>query len=412
MPIVTLTGIKFNHDTSSFTNDALNIRKNFGTPVNIPEWQRGVSSEHEHSPAAYAIRETKGKTLTIQAAFEVSHPEDIQILEIRAIDPIYGPPIPKWLWFLILILLILLRLPIPFNILGRVKERTVKFKQDGTSDYETFELTNSLLWGISFLGLTKGTVGKYDITWRWQYRHSSTGPWNDFEHSRHRIYVVLEEPKAPWTQNVASPQNWPWTDALDHTCGWAVGTSDLNEAATAVTRCINAHPLQSYTPITLFVKLVDDPVVENLKIQFYLLSSYINALNDTDRFSLNCTDCANAVTTFSNILGCNLWEGRFDSMKTRRFLKLNGNPDKDEDWVSWDWLYHEICWLDQMGQYEYIYDGCLQLDMDNNYADDVHIAKLPTKMRFGLNDPNDYRYRLVDVGSATLSPPAQRRPIM
>jgi hypothetical protein len=294
-------------------------------------------------------------------------------------------------------------LPIPFNILGRVKERTVKFKQDGKSDYETFELTNSLLWGISLLGLTKGTVGKYDITWRWQYRLGGTGSWKDFEYTHHRIYVILEEPKAPWTQNTASPENWPWTDALEHVCSWAVGASDRNEAATAITRCINAHPLQNYTPQTIFVLGLYDPV--------YLLSSYINALNDTRTFFLNCTDCADAVTTFSNILGCNLWEGRFGGMKTRKFLKVNGNPDVEEDWVTYEWSYHEICWIDQMGQYEYIFDGCLQVDMDNNYGDLVHIAKLPTNMRFGMNDPNDYRYRLVESGSATLRPPAQRRPI-
>jgi hypothetical protein len=99
-------------------------------------------------------------------------------------------------------------------------------------------------------------------------------------------------------------------------------------------------------------------------------------------------------------------------MQTRRFLPFNGNPAVDTDWHSWSWSYHEICWIDQMGQYEYIYDGCLQLDMDNNYGDTVHIAKLPTNMRFGMNDPNDYRHRLVESGPATLAPPEQRRPIV
>jgi hypothetical protein len=77
----------------------------------------------------------------------------------------------------------------------------------------------------------------------------------------------------------------------------------------------------------------------------YYLSSYLTQLNSGSPFQLNCTDCADAVTTFSNLLGCDLWEGRFFNMVTRKFLTLNGNPAVEADWVSWTWNYHEICWL-------------------------------------------------------------------
>lgn len=402
MSIVSLLAIKFNHDTSAFSNDALNIRRNHTTAVNVPEWEQGVSVRHEDSPAAYAIRETNGSTLTIQASFSVPYPNDYPRLDIRAVDPAPGASLPMWLWILYLLLLVLFRLPIPFNILGRVKERSVNFKPDGTSDFVTFELQNVMLWGIGFLGLKKGIVGKFDVTWRWQWRHGATGKWTDFEHSRHRIYAVLEEPKAPWSQDSNAPQLWPWTDALELACGWAIGAKTRDEAGTAVTCSINSHPLQRYTPATLFGWYT------------YSLTSYIHALNGSSLFSLNCTDCADAVTTFSNLLGCNLWEGSFGWMKTRRFLPLNHNPAVDTDWVPWDWSYHEICWIDRIGQNEFIYDGCLQVDMDDAYNDTVHIAKLPCNMRFGINDPNDYRYRLVESGPAMLevNGPAQRRPVV
>ena len=401
MSLVSLRGIKFNHDTSSFGNDALNIRKSAITGVNITEWQHGVSLKHEDSPAAYAIRETQGNIITIQAAIVVTHPEDYPSLEIRAVDPAPGASWPKWLFLLYLWLLILLRLPIPFNVLGRVKERPVKFKPDGTSDFETFELQNLMLWGIPFLGLKKGIVGKFDVTWRWQWRRSGTGTWTDFEHSRHRVYAVLEEPKAPWGQGANSPDSWPWTDALELACGWAIGATNRDEAATAITRGINGNPLQQYIPGTSF------------GWDTYLLTSYIHALNGNAQFSLNCTDCADAVTTFSNLLGCNLWEGTFGWMNTRRFLPLNHNPAVDTDWTSSSWGYHEICWIDQMGENEFIYDGCLQVDMDDDYSDKVHIAKLPCNMRFGKDDPNDYHHRLVESGPAKLENmgPAQRRRI-
>jgi hypothetical protein len=403
MSQVSLRSIKFNHDTSAFSKDALNIRRNATTGVSIPEWQNGVSVRHEDSRAAYAIRETKGNTLTIQASFAVAHPEDFPSLDIRAVDPAPGASWPKWLIILYLLLLILLHLPIPFNILGRVKERTVSFKSDGTSDFVTFELQNVLLWGIAFLGLKKGIVGKFDVTWRWQWRPVGAGTWTDFEHSRHRIYAILEEPKAPWGQGGNSPDSWPWTDALELACGWSIGTTNRDEAATAITRGINSHPLQRYTPATTFVSFPDN---------HYLLTSYVNALNGSSQFVLNCTDCADAVTTFANLLGCNLHEGTFGSMKTRRFLPLNGNPSVDGEWVWWNWGYHEICWVDQMGENEFVYDGCLQLDMDDNYGDTVHTAKLPANMRFGKDDPNDYRYRLVEIGPADLNPQEPNRSVM
>lgn len=138
-----------------------------------------------------------------------------------------------------------------------------------------------------------------------------------------------------------------------------------------------------------------------------MLTSYINALKGTSPYMLNCTDCADAVTTFSNLLGCNLGEGRFENMVTQRFLGLNGNASVDADWVSWSWNYHEICFVDQMGQNERVFDGCLQLDADTNYADTVHVAKLPENMIF-----SDYRALLVKTGPAALAPPPKRRDII
>lgn len=400
MSLVSLRTIKFNHDPTGCHKDALNIRTNYGTANPIPEWRKGVSVGHADSRAAYSIRETKGKKLTVKASFTSPHPEDCTQLQIRAVDPLPGASLPKWLFFLILLILILLRLPIPFNVIGRVKERKVAFKPNGTSDEETFELDNVLLWGIPFLGLKKGVVGKFDVTWRWQWRKGPYGTWTDFEHSQHRIYAVLETPKTPWTQSATSPTSWPWADALELACGWGVGASNKTEAATAVTRAVNSHPLQSYTPSTMFCPPFQYETT-------YMLTSYINALNGSSPFVLNCTDCADAVTTFSNLLGCNLGEGRFNHMQTHPFLGLNRDPSVHADWQAWGWSYHEICFVDQMGLSERIYDGCLQLDMDTNYDDTVHVAQLPTNMVFA-----DYRTRLVKSGSAALAPPPKHRDII
>jgi hypothetical protein len=57
-PPVQLLAIKFNHDPGSAMNDALNIRRNVSTWINVPEWQQGICVNPEDSPAAYAIAPT------------------------------------------------------------------------------------------------------------------------------------------------------------------------------------------------------------------------------------------------------------------------------------------------------------------------------------------------------------------
>jgi hypothetical protein len=391
--------VKFNHANAAATHDALNIRKNHATLVNVPEWQHGMSINPEDSPAAYSVKETKGNTLAIQASFALTDPGAFQQLQIRAVDPAVSVYWPTWLVFLYLLLLMIFGLPIPLNILGRVRERSVGFAPDGTSAFVLFDLQNVLIWGLKFLWFTRAFVGRFDVTWRWQWRHG-TGPWDDFEISRHRVYVMLEEPKEPWSQDIVKPHLWPWIDALNYACSWAQGVKSLDEAAEKITHAVNRHPLQIYTPATMF------------GFSNYYLGSYLSALGGGAPFVMNCTDCANAVTTLSNLLGCNLWEGRFFNMDTRKFLTLGGNPSVQSDWVSWSWNYHEICWLDAIGQDERIYDGCLQVDMDDNYTDNVHVARLPVRMRFGTNGLEDYRYRLIESGTGHLENVPRRREVV
>lgn len=64
---VQLDAIKFNHDSATVHNNAINIRKNASDFIEVPEWRAGISVNPEDSPAAYAKKETAGNTLTIQA---------------------------------------------------------------------------------------------------------------------------------------------------------------------------------------------------------------------------------------------------------------------------------------------------------------------------------------------------------
>jgi len=386
---VKIEEVHFNHDVTSASADALNIRKNAGgLPIQAPEWKDGQPPQ----PAAYAAA-ALGSQVTIRAKFSGGPPH--RAVKIRAIDAYLPPPSPGGClgWLITLIAGILRAL---FgNVLGDVQERIVHLDAAGNSSLETFTLINHKL-------KTSG-VGIRTTDWKWQMRVQHH--WVTFGTTQHRTYVILDLPNGPWQQDAAGNNTQlPWTDALDKACLWALGALTKDEAAALITVAVNTQPLQSYTPVTIFLAglSIDDP---------YALSSYLNQLNGGVPFRLNCTDCADAVTTMANLLGCDLWEGRFFDLQTRKFLTLNGDPTVEADWVAWDWGYHEICWLHSIGQNELIYDGCLQVDMDDNYADLVHVARHPIKMRFGMSAPDDYRYRLIETGAGTLENIPRRRAV-
>jgi hypothetical protein len=377
--------VHFNHDVGNATADALTIRKGpGGNPVQAPEWRRGFPPES----AAYASAPL-GPTVTIKARFSGGPPGGTK--QIRALDAYVEPSDPGGCLGWLVILIVKLIRAIFGNVLGDAAEKTVAFDANGMSGLETFTLVNHKLKTAS--------VGIRTTDWKWQHRkgQGKGSKWVTFDTTQHRIYTVLDMPTAPWTQGAGNNTQLPWIDALDKACAWATGASTKDAASAAITRAVNTQPLQSYTPSTLF------------GFSTYHLSSYLGQLNGGAPFQLNCTDCADAVTTLSNLVGCDLWEGRFFNMVTRKFLTLNGNPAIEADWVSWSWGYHEICWLGAIGQFASVYDGCLQLDMDDNYGDLVHDPLHPIKMTFGTTDPAHYKYRLIQSGPGNLENVPRRR---
>jgi hypothetical protein len=376
--------IHFNHDVNSATSDALNIRKNAtGISIQAPEWKRGFPAQ----TSAYAAAALGGQ-VTIKASFS-GGPTDAA-REIRAVDAWAPGTIPSG--FRGRIASFIARLPrsLPGNVLGDTDEQSVFFDGAGDSGLITFTLVNHQL-------KTAG-VGIRTTEWKWQVREK--GSWQDFDTTQHKVYLVVDMPSGPWDQSpVDNNTQLPWTDALDKACLWAMGAKTKDEAAERITIAVNTHPSQSYTGLTIFGS------------ESYHLSSYLKQLDCGLPFQLNCTDCADAVTTLANLLGCDLFEGLFTNITTRKFLTLGGNPADEADWQSTGWRYHEICWLHQMGQNELIYDACVQVDMDDNYDDLVHIARHPVKMRFGMDDRNDYRYRLVAKGLATVWSDPKRRSV-
>jgi hypothetical protein len=376
--------IHFNHDPASASGDALTIRRNAGgSPIVAPEWRRGAMPQ----PCAYAAA-ALGATVTIRA--RLSGGPRNRTVRVRAIDARIRPRHEGGVLGWLLDLLCAFARLFFGNVLGDVAARPVAFDASGRSGLETFVLAHPRL-------RTAG-VGRRTTEWAWQRRAGCA--WKTFDLTLHEVYLVLDVPRGPWTQTASGndPQ-LPWTDALDRACVFALGARTRDEAAAAVARAVNGQILQSYTPVTMFGFLD------------YRLSDYLAKLAGGVPFVLNCTDCADAVTTLANLLGCDLFEGRFFNMVTRKFLTLGGDPTVGSDWVSWSWGYHEIAWLSQIGPNERVYDGCLQLDVDDDYTDAVHTPKLAVRMPFGSSGPGDYRYRLIESGTGQLENVPRRRSV-
>ena len=370
--VTEISAIRFNFHSSAITNDALNIRRNFTTVAPSPEWKKGTSSAYTDSPAVYAIKETKGNTLCIRAAFKAN---GISVAYIRAVGG---------------------------GRMGTVKEQAVSFNSSGNSGYETFELQNPTFHAHG--------VNVYNVRWRWQWRLKPTETWKDLEYTRHRIYIILQAPTAPWVQTSGST-SLPWTDALEIACNWAKDATTQDVAAGLITDKYNGCGVVAYDTTS--------------GATFYGWGSY-NLTEMIERLNggiglgglVNCTDSANTVSTFSNLIGCDLWHSRMG-------WSFDLNPIMAIGYTTWaipfsgSFSYHEVAWKGACTEYTNVFDGCLHVDGDADPTSAPHTPLLPVNMLFGNCTTMNYRLRLcppTSDGCAKCIPQPetsrQRRPII
>ena len=341
-----------------------------------------LSINPEDSPVAYALAETKGNTITIQAQFRRLDPR-LRAVEIRAVDPI----VPSgnsgclgWLWRLIFAILRLLF----GNVLGEVKARRVVFPASGLTSLETFQLRRVRLW--------RAGVGVRATTWRWQYRRRRKHPWTDFATSEHRIYSVLETPKAPWQQtpHAASNTQLPWTEVLDYACRWAVLTKHRDDAAARVTR-----EVYNLGPGTVVYDCPGGGSTRYALGQFNC-TAFLERLRGGigNGVYVNCTDYATFLSTFANILGCDLWQSRMGwGFDLNSILAIGSSTWQTA--CGWGgFSYHEVAWKGACNANEEVYDACLLVDGDADPTAAPHTPLLPVNLRFGNPGDGVYRDRL------------------
>jgi hypothetical protein len=282
------------------------------------------------------------------------------------------------------------------NLLGVVKEHLVTFGAKGETEYEPFELVNH--W------MLKRGVGIHTVHWRWQYRLTSSGPWIDFDDSKHRIYTVLATPTAPWEQGPyqgGSNGQLPWTEVLDYACRWAAWTSHVDDSAAQVTRALN-----KLGGGTLVYSGYDHWFISPNGRYFECTKflARLGAASNTPAQTVDCSDSATALSTFANAVGCDLSQSQMcDPTDTSRGFHTNwiqpiGKAAPTKTW----WSYHEVAWTGAGDVNDRVYDASLHLNGNPNPASFPYSKLEPISMRFGTTGSGDYRDKLA-------APPASNR---
>jgi hypothetical protein len=359
---VELTAITFKSSPSSGPGEAnaLSIRQNFAAAVTVPEWVKGKSLPKD-SPAAYAIAAVAGKIITIEASF-ATDPSGPATVDIRADGG---------------------------GVLGSIDPTTITMG-GGASVPEFVPLT------LPHHKIGADGILRQDIQWDWFYK-ATDGNWVSMGVSSHRIYVVLDTPFLPWLQPPTPPRSetqLPWVDALDRACLWAAGRLNALDAAIAVTQAVNgslgltydvSHGASKYTQAV-------GPT------SWFLCTAFLAFLNRQPEGKgnvVNCTDCATIVSSFANLLGCQLAAAVMASpggFLCNKIIAIGGGS-------AWDYpfppanrfAYHEVAWTGAFSHEDRIFDACLLADNSGdpwNWTDPAlsHTPVLPLNEIFTSQD--------------------------
>lgn len=371
---VNLEAIHLNHDPSSTTTGAFSIRRNERVPIRRPEWLRHISVRPEDAPAAYAYELAKNIGVTIEAAFSCTGPP-IPKIRVRALDEHLHPKKDSLGSRLLQLLSPSARDSVPSNVLGNVAEGDVTF--EGGKGKATLFLENVKIRDVG--------VGVSDVIWRWQYSLDGKD-WIDLTTSLHRIYTVVEMPTPPWQpkSKEINDTQLPWAEVLDFACRIAIGTKSLDEAATKITQWANGlgkQKLIKYDQPGGWPAFIEDSPRSFDCSDFLLL---LNGGPNLQGSEINCDDCSAIVTSFSNVLGCRLSEGKMGglSFDLKPHLRIGLDPVFESNFGG-----HRVGWLGECTEIDPLFDACVQLDLDDDPT--TKIFTVPTNIKF-----IDYRPRL------------------
>jgi hypothetical protein len=197
---------------------------------------------------------------------------------------------------------------------------------------------------------------------------------------------MFADPTSPWDTTFSE-------DVAKQACDWAKGAKSEIGAATNITEAVFALGLQgrvSYASGATYAKERFDYVA--------FLEFLINGVGKSQ--SLNCDDCATIVSTFGNILGCDLEQSEMRANFQTNFIRRIG----DQGWVLTTFDRHAVAWKCPCDMNAPLYDACLQIDADKTPSAPNHLALQPTNLRFGSGEPTENEYKFCLVSQNTSSP--------
>lgn len=381
---IVLETISFNHNLTSADTDAFNIRRNESTPVDLPEWRRCTSVKPEDSPAAYAVGIIDENNLTICAEF--SRPDcDHQKALVRATPASITGAAPTY-------------------CLGKVAATEIAFDANQKTTAATLKLAEVRIKGLG--------VGVCNIAWLWQYSVDWGASWIYLTTTAHRIYRVILPPSSPWEQSPFDRQNihLPWTEVLDYACVWGATSGDVERAAESVTRSVYSLGI---------TRVLEYDGGASYAASRFDCTAFLQRLRGQfgNGAKVNCTDCATIVSTFANILGCELSQAEMGPhtlpplpprgrITLLPHLRIGSNR-----WEGGRFTFHEVAWEGNATKDDEVHDACLVVD-----GDDVpgvgppQIHLLPSNLRFGSPNDTTYRFRLAPPVPATGEDPCLAHP--
>ena len=282
------------------------------TPVVAPQWTSKCSR-----PIAY-LRSRGQRRIEIEATFSCSEPS-FKRVKVRAKRVVSLP-----------------------GSIGNVPPQQVTF-EDGKSKPVRFEVPLRRDFVIDL----------DDVRWQWEFERSPRKWIESGNATQHDIAFVIAEPVDPWKRLPPGPH--PWWEVLRQACYAARGVSDLTEAAEKVTRMVcevwggtifkyggggsyatNGDESRATFDCARFIRLLSGEFVEPR--------------------TLDCSEVAAVVSTFSAILGCPLKQLFLDTYIRHDPIRLVGWPN----WSAQDFGSHEIAVTGTKREY-FVWDGSLEV---------------------------------------------------
>ena len=366
---VDVTNIKFNHDTAASTNDAINIRKSFAETFDISsgEWNTGGMTNH---PMCY----TTNMLPTVKARFTVE-PDVITNVTLYAAVTNANPAL--------------------FGLSSTNITFSNGISVGDANGYVTLSAANSI----------PSVLRKSADTWQWNATgaHSTgfsatplatTGP--------HTVYTIFAEPEPPWDNVYNNGDNKAnaWVSALNIVCSnsWAINSVSITSAAIEITRAINESGRFMYETNNGAAK--------------YSSKTSLNLTACIDRLSggagisaeVNCTDCANFVVAFANLIGGKLYASIMGGtgFATNPYSAIGRSPWTPPRW-GWGFSFHEVAWDGACGDSDLVFDACLRVNGNGNPTTTPRTEELPAAMQFSdgsWNAPYVYREKLSPPNSS------------